>query len=140
MEEATLRKWPTVKLFFSQHFSHRDRETPHFTYALSDVSSRPNSPIGVHGESSQLRQVCCLLPKLTAPEHNGANYPGCWLAAHMWLRPSWCLFGRVLLVACGGPGDSMLLLIPLVLGRLPAAAASKPNFVILFVDGARTIE
>jgi hypothetical protein len=44
---------------------------PDFTYALSDVSSRPNSPIGVHGEFSQLRQVCCLLPKLAAPEHNG---------------------------------------------------------------------
>jgi hypothetical protein len=35
---------------------------------------------GVHGESSQLRLVCCLLPKLAAPEHIGANYiyyPGC---------------------------------------------------------------
>jgi hypothetical protein len=47
---------------------------------------------------------------------------------------------RARVVTCGGLGDSMLLLIPLVLGRLPAAAASKPNFVILFVDGARTIE
>jgi hypothetical protein len=65
---------PRTPYFFSEHFSHRDRETPHFTYALSDVSSRPNSPIGMYGESSQLRQVCCLLPKLTAPEHNGANY------------------------------------------------------------------
>jgi hypothetical protein len=38
-----------------------------------------------YGESSQLRQVCCLLPKLTAPEHNGANYPGCYClaAAHV---------------------------------------------------------
>jgi hypothetical protein len=51
--------------------------------ALSNVSSRPNSPIGVHGESSQLRQVCCLLPKLAAPEHRPGlttghtHYPGC---------------------------------------------------------------
>jgi hypothetical protein len=63
-----------------------------------------NSPIGVYvyGESSQ--QVCCLLlllPKLTAPEHNRANWLLYWLLALAWLSPKsqptgCCRAGRLL--------------------------------------------